>query len=439
MGTNVQIVMSPVRKLARVGRPRSRSASSARASDRSSSTGASGERRRCPRPAASPSPDGPPRCPRARRNLFVLPGFVAVPKRPALAVPAASALAHPCAVCGPASSSRVTCQAVRPARPAGRPGRCRRWRGRRTGSVPPKSRSSSRHGHPEQEPVDAGAPGAGFDAVEFPGSAVGPSRPQRTPVPANQRSTRERASWWCRGRSAGDTGSREAKSSTSDAVTLLPASSSRWAATASSGLVWRSERSASRARSSGAPARPAAPKVALTRGANSSMSGHITITSRGSSVGSSASRCRTASRTTSTWRARPWQEWTRRLSSSSASSGRGSSASPAPCGPGGGPVGADVRLDQARAGSWAVSGRERPGGCRRSPRWRPGPAASRGRRGPRSAAAGFCGQPRRRVVSSAATRPAGAAPGPQPRPITRRMGGAGKGARRGGRLSPSGP
>ena len=52
-----------------------------------------------------------------------------------------------------------------------------------------------------------------------------------------------------------------------------------------------------------------APNVAWISGANVSMSGHITITSRGSSVGSSASRCRIASRTTSTWRARPWQAW----------------------------------------------------------------------------------------------------------------------------------
>ena len=39
-----------------------------------------------------------------------------------------------------------------------------------------------------------------------------------------------------------------------------------------------------------------APNVAWISGANVSMSGHITITSRGSSVGSSASRCRIASR-----------------------------------------------------------------------------------------------------------------------------------------------
>ena len=65
-----------------------------------------------------------------------------------------------------------------------------------------------------------------------------------------------------------------------------------------------------------------APNVAWISGANVSMSGHITITSRGSSVGSSSSRCRIASRSTSTWRARPWQAWTWMLRSSSASGGR---------------------------------------------------------------------------------------------------------------------
>ena len=53
-----------------------------------------------------------------------------------------------------------------------------------------------------------------------------------------------------------------------------------------------------------------APNVAWMSGANVSMSGHMTMTSRGSSVGSSSSRCRIASRRTSTWRARPWQAWT---------------------------------------------------------------------------------------------------------------------------------
>ena len=69
-----------------------------------------------------------------------------------------------------------------------------------------------------------------------------------------------------------------------------------------------------------------APNAAWISGANVSMSGHITITSRGSSVGSSASSCRIASRSTSTWRARPWQEWTCTLRSGS-SDGSGAASS----------------------------------------------------------------------------------------------------------------
>src|SRR3954471_8462064 len=56
------------------------------------------------------------------------------------------------------------------------------------------------------------------------------------------------------------------------------------------------------------------------------MSGHMTMTSRGSRVGSSARTCRSASRRTSTWRARPWQEWTMRLGASGAGGGRGAAA-----------------------------------------------------------------------------------------------------------------
>ena len=73
------------------------------------------------------------------------------------------------------------------------------------------------------------------------------------------------------------------------------------------------------------------------------MSGHITITSRGSSVGSSSSRCRIASRSTSTWRARPWQAWTWTLRSVAASSGRWSSL-PGSGGPGG--------VRSARTSAW---------------------------------------------------------------------------------------
>ena len=53
-----------------------------------------------------------------------------------------------------------------------------------------------------------------------------------------------------------------------------------------------------------------APNVAWMSGAKVSMSGHMTMTSRGSSVSSSSRRCRIASLRTSTWRARPWQAWT---------------------------------------------------------------------------------------------------------------------------------
>ncbi len=52
------------------------------------------------------------------------------------------------------------------------------------------------------------------------------------------------------------------------------------------------------------------------------MSGHITSTSRGSRVGSSASSPSSTSRSTSTCRARPWQACTCRLRSPAASGGR---------------------------------------------------------------------------------------------------------------------
>ncbi len=122
------------------------------------------------------------------------------------------------------------------------------------------------------------------------------------------------------------------------------ASSSSRATTPSSGLVWRSERSARRTRrSGGAPASASAssssaspaPKAAWISGANASMSGHITITSRASRVGSSASMWRIASRSTSTWRERPWQACTCRLRSPGSSSGR-RSGSPGSGAPGGG-------------------------------------------------------------------------------------------------------
>ena len=77
-----------------------------------------------------------------------------------------------------------------------------------------------------------------------------------------------------------------------------------------------SARSASRTRSrcagcpSPVPATSASPNPAWTSGAYASMSGHITRMSRGSRVGSSASRPTSTSRSTSTWRAAPWHACT---------------------------------------------------------------------------------------------------------------------------------
>ena len=143
------------------------------------------------------------------------------------------------------------------------------------------------------------------------------------------------------GRKRRRTGSRAARSSTWAAVSLAEARSSSSATTPRRGFVWRSDRSASRTRMSGvrsAPSTsdPSSAKVACTSGAKDSTSGHITRMSRGSRVGSSARACRIASRTTSTWRPRPWQAWISRLrsagSSGTRSSGRPPSGAPAAAG-----------------------------------------------------------------------------------------------------------
>ncbi len=114
------------------------------------------------------------------------------------------------------------------------------------------------------------------------------------------------------------TGPASARLSTSLAVARPPASASSCVATPSSGLVCVSARSASFTRSRWAGCAPLTmsprPKPATISGANVSMSGHITRMSRGSSVGSSASAPSSTSRSTSTWRAGPWQlcTWTER-------------------------------------------------------------------------------------------------------------------------------
>ena len=160
------------------------------------------------------------------------------------------------------------------------------------------------------------------------------SRPQRMPPAPTHSTSRARSSSSRRKRRR--TGSRSARSRTSEAVRRPGARSSTWATTPRIGLVLRRERSASLTRRSGwrlcgassssaATASPE-PKVAWMSGAKASMSGHMTMTSRGSRVGSSSNRCSTASRRTSTWRARPWQAWTSMERSFSASSGRSSRA-----------------------------------------------------------------------------------------------------------------
>ena len=117
------------------------------------------------------------------------------------------------------------------------------------------------------------------------------------------------------------------------------------------------------------------------------MSGHMTMMSRGSRSGSSASRCRMASRRTSTWRPRPWQECTRMLSSSRASIGRASTSRPGR----GQAIVPDVVLDPLQQGGLARCALL-PSPRRRGSRPRRGRAASRGRRGPTRRAAG-CARP----------------------------------------------
>ena len=134
-------------------------------------------------------------------------------------------------------------------------------------------------------------------------------------------------------------------------------------------------------------------------GANVSTSGHITSTSRGSRVGSSASSPSRTSRSTSTWRVRPWQACTWRLRSPSSSSGRASGASPSGM-PAGAVVGAQVGLQPAEqrgravsASGWCMSVVTALGRLRAA-------AASRGRRGRATTAAGGWRASAARVVPS---------------------------------------
>ena len=306
IGTSVQTVRWPVRKFARVGRPRSRSASTSRSSPRVSGVAW---------PAASSTRSSSRRCssPRCQPSS----GAVAVSASAAFASAVAHALiGFGAARAATAAESRSSSSAKRPARSIAPLSTSS------SGSTPANSRwsssvivtPSSRRSRPARQVPVARAP-------SLKGSRCAASSPQRMPLARTHSSIRPRSSSSRSKRRR--TGSRSARSSTCEAVRRPSASSTSRATTPSTGFVWRSERSANRTRRSGpcSGSSSVAPNAAWISGANVSMSGHITITSRGSSVGSSASSCRIASRSTSTWRARPWQEctWTLRSGSSDGS------------------------------------------------------------------------------------------------------------------------
>ena len=141
---------------------------------------------------------------------------------------------------------RARLGAGRRTRPGGPPARCPRCRRRRAGASTPKRRwPLLRHRHPEQDPVESRLPCVGLDAVELERACGAPaSNPQRTNAPSTHSSRRKRSSSLKSKRRR--TGSRPARSRTSVAVIRAVASSSTSASTPITGLVWRSERSASR-------------------------------------------------------------------------------------------------------------------------------------------------------------------------------------------------
>ena len=128
------------------------------------------------------------------------------------------------------------------------------------------------------------------------------------------------------------------------------------------------------------------------------MSGHMTIMSRGCSVSSSASACRIASRSTSTWRARPWHAWICRLWSPASMSGRGRGSVRERAAPAGRRSAETSRWIRASSGRALRSTADRGGGRAPVPslparRRLPGRAASHGRPGPRRRAAGSAAAP----------------------------------------------
>ncbi len=315
-----------------------------------------------------------------------------------------------------------------------------------SGSTPPNRRccasvivtpTSTRSRPARQVPVGS--------ASSLNGARCAASRPQRIPLSATQSCRRARLSSSRRKRRR--TGSRSARSSSCDAVTRCSARSIRAATTPSTGLVWRSDRSASRTRRSGgrtsagsgstssSSVRSPAPNVAWMSGANVSMSGHITITSRGSRrrvlgervqdrVAQDLDLARAAVAGVDLHAAVVRVECGARVLLVG-ERGTGWRA----VGP---DVGLDAREQRARRGA------RRDGGGRRGRRLRPRRAASRGRPGPRRRAGGWRRGSRwgRRGGARRAGRcrsPRGCAP------TVPATGEAGTGARRGGRRARAGP
>ena len=108
------------------------------------------------------------------------------------------------------------------------------------------------HRHAHEDATQPRGPGALLDLLQPERRAAAASRPQRMPLSLIHSSRRARSSSSRPKRRR--TGSWPARSRTCEAATRSSASSSRAAVTPSTGLVWRSARSASRTRRSGAAA-----------------------------------------------------------------------------------------------------------------------------------------------------------------------------------------
>ena len=233
IGTIVHTVRVPVRKLARVGRPPSRDRSSARTSASRRGTPGSAP---VVAPARESSRSSCGSCQESSAGTSVS------DRTPALSAAIHSRAVRASAIAARQPPSRSTYSASRPTRSmselatssTGRPRPRWRW------SSPLIATPSRIRSRPDRQVLWSKPAIAN-------GSREGPSIPQRMPAWATHRVTRVRSSSVNPNRRR--QGSWVARSSTSDAVARPPASSTRVAATASSGLVLDRARSASRTRS----------------------------------------------------------------------------------------------------------------------------------------------------------------------------------------------